>query len=79
MALVRPERLLLTPLVMAEGIEGAPATVKQFAFLGDHATVHAILEDGSDIEAFVHAREAERLREGERVVVTVDQTPVLVA
>lgn len=78
-ALVRPERLSLTPVVAAEpdapGFEG---TIRQLSFLGDHARVYVELHDDTELQAFVHARHSAGLGLGERVLVAVDPVPVLV-
>ena len=79
-ALVRPERVRVTPQADADGEAGQRATIRQMSFLGDHATVYLALGDQPDeVVAFVSAREVERLAEGMEVLVGLDDKPVLVA
>ncbi|MHA6513293.1 TOBE domain-containing protein [Tessaracoccus sp. Z1128] len=79
-ALVRPERLSLMPLAHADatGAQGFEATIRQLSFLGDHARVYVTLHDDTELQAYLHARAAQPLAQGDRVLVTVDQAPVLV-
>jgi len=79
-ALVRPERLSLTPIGDGGSSAGGgfEATVRQLSFLGDHARVYVTLHDGTELQAYLHASAAEGLGQGQRVLVAVDRTPVLV-
>lgn len=77
-ALVRPERLSVTPAVDAAHERGFEGTVRQVSFLGDHARVYVTLHDDTELQAFVHSRDTHGLGLGERVLVAVDKAPVLV-
>lgn len=75
-ALVRPERVLLNRDPAASG---RSAAVRQVSFLGDRASVIAILDDGTELQSLVHTRDSDALAPGDEVRVTIDPAPVLVA
>lgn len=74
-ALVRPERIQLTTDLTGQG---RLATIRQVSFLGDRASVVAVLEDGTELHSLVHTRDSDDLALGEQVKVTIDPAPVLV-
>ena len=79
-ALIRPERIKVTPLAECGDAPGRLATIRQMSFLGNHATVYLQPADGTDeLVAFVAAREGEKLTQGLDVLVGFDDKPVLVA